>query len=342
MDITASAQKVTEEVILKLAKHALEIAQSENLTMADGVALNCVANGKLVESGIRNIWIQPAAGDAGGALGATLYTYYNHFDGNRHAQSCDSQRGSYLGPEFDDEATKKALGREECIYHSFDSKSDKYKTVANLLADGNVVGWFQGRMEYGPRALGNRSILGDPRSAEMQSTLNLKIKYRESFRPFAPAVLEERISKYFNLDITSPYMLLVANVRDELRYDFDKESFLREYQDDMLPVVNAKRSSIPAVTHVDYSARVQSVSQSTNLEFYGLLKEFEKQTGCGVLINTSFNVRGEPIVCTPRDAWICFMRTEMDVLVVGDYILYKKEQKEWKAETDWRDLYELD
>ena len=343
MDIAASAQKVTEEVILKLARHALEVTGSNNLVMAGGVALNCVANGKLVENGIQNIWIQPAAGDAGGALGSALYVYYNHLSGERVVEAeKDSQKGSYLGPEFSSETIKEALEEERCVYHHFDSKDEKYKTVAKLLDEGSVVGWFQGRMEYGPRALGNRSIIADPRSAGMQSTLNLKIKYRESFRPFAPAVLEERISDYFDLNIKSPYMLLVANVKESLCYDFDKELFLKEYQDDMLPVVNAKRSSLPAITHIDYSARIQSVSSETNPDFYGLLKEFERETGCGVLINTSFNVRGEPIVCTPKDAWLCFMRTEMDILVVGDYIMYKKEQNEWKEETDWRQMYELD
>ncbi len=343
MDIAASAQKITEEIIIKLARHAKKITGENNLVMAGGVALNCVANGKILKENIfDNIWIQPAAGDAGGALGCALYTYYNKFNGKRNYSGRDSQSGSYLGPSFSNDEIAKFINKNNFKADFIENEQKLFEITAKEIADGKVVGWFQGKMEYGPRALGNRSILGDPRSEKMQSILNLKIKYRESFRPFAPAVLREKVSNYFEMNVDSPYMLLVANVIEKRRLPFNKEEFLKNYDDDMLPVVNAKRSDIPAVTHIDYSARIQTVDEKDNPRFYGLIKEFEKLTGCAVLINTSFNVRGEPIVCTPEDAYLCFMRTEMDCLVMGNYLLYKKEQPKLENDKDWRKIYELD
>ncbi len=343
MDIAASAQKITEEIILKLARSAKNITGENNLVMAGGVALNCVANGKILKEQIfDHIWIQPAAGDAGGALGCALYAYYNKFNGERIITGHDSQNGSYLGAAFSNDEISKFLSQNNFKAVFFDDDQKLFETVAKEIADGKVIGWFQDKMEYGPRALGNRTILGDPRSEKMQSILNLKIKYRESFRPFAPAVLRERVSDYFEMNTDSPYMLLVANVVENRRLPFDKEQFLKNYDDDMLPVVNAKRSDIPAVTHIDYSARVQTVDANTNPKFHGLIKEFEKLTGCAVLINTSFNVRGEPIVCTPKDAYLCFMRTEMDCLVLENYLLYKEQQPKLQNDEDWRKRYELD
>jgi len=342
MDIAASVQKLTEEIVIALAKHLNNISGEKNLVMAGGVALNCVANGKLLKEGIFDkLWIQPAAGDAGGALGCALYAYY-HMGGKRIVKSSDSQKGSYLGPAFSRDEIKRFLDENEYPYSECKDRNVLNNTIAEELSNNKVIGWFQGRMEYGPRALGNRSILGDPRSEKMQSILNLKIKYRESFRPFAPAVLREKVSEYFDMDTESPYMLIVADVVKDRRIAFNKEMFMRDYEDDMLPVVNAKRSDIPAVTHIDYSARVQTVDGESNPQFYSLLKAFEEKTGCAVLINTSFNVRGEPIVCTPKDAYLCFMRTEMDILALGDFILYKKEQKPLKEDGDWRKIYELD
>lgn len=343
MNIAASAQKVVEEIIIAVAKHARKITGESNLVLAGGTALNCVANGKLLKEGIfDSIWIQPAAGDAGGALGCALYALYNQYGADRKTSPDeDTQQGSYLGPSFSNEEIEKYLIENKYCYHQ-EVGDELFRRVAWELKERKVVGWFQGRMEYGPRALGNRSILGDPTSEQMQSKLNLKIKYRESFRPFAPAVKREDVSKYFDMNVSSPYMLLVAEVKEDRRIPFDKQSFLKEYDDDMLPIVNSKRSDIPAVTHIDYSARIQTVDEKGNYKFYHLLDEFEKLTGCSVLINTSFNVRGEPIVCTPEDAYKCFMRTDMDVLVLGDYILYKEEQEIYKEEGDWREQYELD
>ena len=342
MDIASSAQKVTEEVISKLAVHAIEKTGCDNLVLAGGVALNCVANGKLWKQGISSsIWIQPAAGDAGGALGCALYAYY-HSKKSRSVGIKDSQKGSYLGNAYSDEQIHAFIEHNAYVAHYFDDKRTLYRIVAHHIAEQKVVGWFQGRMEYGPRALGNRSILGDPRSENMQSILNLKIKFRESFRPFAPAVLRERVHDYFELDYDSPYMLLVSDVREERRLDFDKELFLSKYEEDMLPVVNAKRSDIPAVTHIDYSARIQTVDRDENPDFYDLIKAFEDETGCGVVINTSFNVRGEPIVCTLEDAYTCFMRTGMDVLVLGNAVMYKNEQPIWTESEDWKNEFKLD
>ncbi len=343
MDIAASAQKLTEEIVISLADHAKAVTGEKNLVMAGGVALNCVANGKLLEKGIFDrIWIQPAAGDAGGALGCALYAYYNKFGGERPAAGTDMQKGSYLGPSYPNDVIAEYLEKNHIKAVFYDDMEKLCEKTAEELADGKVAGWFQGRMEYGPRALGNRSILGDPRSETMQSVLNLKIKYRESFRPFAPAVLRERVHEYFEMDTDSPYMLLVSNVKQSRRRPFDKKAYLDKNKGDMLAAVNAGRSDIPAVTHIDYSARVQTVDQNDNPAFYALIKAFERKTGCGVLINTSFNVRGGPVVCTPQDAYLCFMRTEMDILVLGNYLLYKKDQTALKEDRNWREIYELD
>ena len=344
MDIAASAQKVTEDIIIRMAKHAKEVYGKaiENLCLAGGVALNCVANGKLKNAGIfKHIWIQPAAGDAGGALGAALYASYYATDTKRQICMPDGQKGSYLGPQFSNEGIETWLGENGYPYHRLKDEA-LYKTIAGALSDRKVIGLFHGRMEFGPRALGNRSIIGDARSEEMQTKMNLKIKYRESFRPFAPSVLRERVSDYFELDDGSPYMLLVENVRKERRFAQDVQQKLRENDGNMLMVVKEKRSDIPAVTHVDYSARIQTVTEDTNPYYYRVIKEFEKLTGCGVIVNTSFNVRGEPIVCTPKNAYECFMRTEMDMLVLENCVLYKEEQPEWDEKENWRDLYQLD
>lgn len=344
MDIAASVQLVVEEHIEKIVRYAKDkYGQGiDNLVLAGGVALNCVANGRLLRTGVfPNIWIQPAAGDAGGALGAALYLYYQMLGHERRTDGQhDSQQGSFLGPEFSSEQVRAFLETHGYSYHYFsEGVPDK---IAELLDSGQVVGLFQGRMEFGPRALGHRSIIADPRSEEMQARLNLKIKYRESFRPFAPSVLKDCVQDYFELQADSPYMLLCADVCKERRLPFNVGKALSSSRMDMLPVVRAKRSDIPAVTHVDYSARVQTVDRERNPRYYDILKAFEKRTGCGVIVNTSFNVRGEPIVCTPEDAYRCFMRTEMDVLVLEDCILYKDEQPEWNEEGDWRNNYELD
>jgi carbamoyltransferase len=343
MDIAASAQKVTEEIIIKQVQYAKKLYPNINqLCLAGGVALNCVANGKLVEKGFFDkIWIQPAAGDAGGALGAALLACYNTYGMERVVSPNDIQQGSYLGQSFSNEQAKEQLDKVNAKYHLL-GEDERNEVIAHQLADEKVIGLFQGRAEFGPRALGNRSIIADPRSETMQSQLNLKIKYRESFRPFAPSVLAERASDYFELDGESPYMLLCADVRKERRIGFSLKEQLSDSDMDLLPVVNRRRSDIPAVTHVDYSARIQTVTPERNKDYYGIIKEFETITGCGVIINTSFNVRGEPIVNSPIDAYKCFMRTEMDVLVVGDYILYKDEQPVFEENIDWRDLYELD
>lgn len=342
MDIAASMQKVTEEVVVGLAKYAKDVTGKDNLVMAGGVALNCVANGKLLDKGIfRDIWIQPAAGDAGGSLGCALYAYYNAGH-ERVVDSNDSQKGSYLGIEYSDEEIGDFLNENGYKYEKVNDEKELYAKIAEELSNQSVVGWFQGRMEFGPRALGNRSILGDPRSEKMQSELNLKIKFRESFRPFAPAVLEERAGDYFESNHSSPYMLLVTKIKESRRYSFDKIGFLKRFNGDMLQMVNEKRSDVPAITHIDYSARVQTVSDDRNHRFYCLIKEFEKITGCGMLINTSFNVRGEPIVCSPKDAYVCFMRTNMDILVLGNYIIKKCDQPKWEEKENWRNQYELD
>jgi len=345
MDIAASVQKIVEEIIILLARHAKETYGQDipNLVMAGGVALNCVANGKLLKEKVfENIWVQPAAGDAGGALGAALYVYHHMLGLKRVCDLNDSQQGSYLGPDFSNKEILAYLKAHNYPYHEIPDMNKFYEQVAKELASEQVIGLFHGRMEYGPRALGNRSIIADARSKEMQSKLNLKIKYRESFRPFAPSVLEERVHDYFEMEKESPYMLLVDSVRKEKQIIYDVQKELQQEKEDMLAIVNMKRSDIPAVTHVDYSARIQTVSKERNGHYYEIIKAFEKETGCGVIVNTSFNVRGEPIVCTPKEAYECFMRTEMDVLLLENIILYKSEQPMWQEHEDWREKYELD
>ncbi len=343
MDIASSVQKITEEVILKIANHAKEKygENVRNLCLAGGVALNCVANGKLVKDHVfERIWIQPAAGDAGGALGAAMYAYYSLTGADRNADGIhDSQKGSYLGPSYSDEQIKDFFEDNDIQYHTPENVA---RLIANELSNQRIVGYFSGRMEYGPRALGHRSILADPRSAEMQSKLNLKIKYRESFRPFAPSVLKEDANDYFALGEESPYMLICADVKKDRCEDFDLDSVLEMHNMDMLEAVNYKRSDIPAVTHVDYSARVQTVDGTFNEDYRAIIKEFKKLTGCSVVVNTSFNVRGEPIVCSPEDAYKCFMRTEMDILVLNRFVLFKNEMKSIENDEDWRTIYELD
>ena len=340
MDFALAAQQITEEVIILLADTAKKLTGSQNLVMAGGVALNCVANGKLLRRGtFRDIWIQPAAGDAGGALGAAYAVQYIGQEKKRTVtKGQDSMAGSYLGPEYSAGDITRMAKRYKAPARHYADFSGLCETVAELIAQGSVVGWLQGRMEYGPRALGNRSILGSPCLPDMQKKLNLKIKYREGFRPFAPAVMEEDIADYFDLDRPSPYMLLVAPVREDRRKplppDYDGlKMYERLYH---------LRSDVPAITHIDYSARIQSISRSTNERFWELLKAFKAKTGYAVLVNTSFNVRGEPIVCTPDDAYRCFMRTEMDYLVVGDYVFTKGEQPAWNEEKNWREEFQLD
>ena len=338
MDIAASIQVVTEDIVLRLAQTIHAETGLKNLCLAGGVALNCVANGRLLREGpFEELWIQPAAGDAGGALGCALATWHEYLDQPRSCDTQDAMQGAYLGPAFTDAEARESLESVGAVYNTLEA-SELYSSVAELLAKGNVVGWFQGRMEFGPRALGARSIIGDPRNIEMQSVMNLKIKYRESFRPFAPAVLAERIADYFEQAEDSPYMLLVANVREMLR----KQVSVEDDQLFGIDKLNVLRSELPAITHIDYSARIQSVHKETNPQFHALLSAFDQLTGCGVLVNTSFNVRGEPIVCTPLDAYRCFMRTEMDSLVIGNMVFAKMDQPVWNEEGDWRETFELD
>jgi carbamoyltransferase len=338
MDIAASIQVVTEDIVLRLAQTIHAETGLKNLCLAGGVALNCVANGRLLREGpFEGLWIQPAAGDAGGALGCALATWHEYLDQPRDCNERDAMQGAYLGPAFTDAEAQESLEDIGAVYTTLPA-SELYASVAELLAKGNVVGWFQGRMEFGPRALGARSIIGDPRNIEMQSVMNLKIKYRESFRPFAPAVLAERIADYFEQAQDSPYMLLVANVREMLR----KQVSVEDDQLFGIDKLNVLRSELPAITHIDYSARIQSVHKDTNPRFHALLSAFDQLTGCGVLVNTSFNVRGEPIVCTPLDAYRCFMRTEMDSLVIGNMVFAKIDQPVWNEEEDWRETFELD
>ena len=318
MDLAASVQSATEEIMLRMARHAQKMTGSRHLCLAGGVALNCVGNGKILREKIFDrIWIQPAAGDAGGAVGAALMAWHNHFDRPRTPSVPDAMSGALLGPSFDAETIGEFLTTHTGYDIPLMEEEEMLARTAGLLADGKVVGWFQGRMEFGPRALGGRSILGDPRSAEMQRKLNLKIKYRESFRPFAPSIAVEHVQDYFELDEPSPYMLIVADVAHRLRKPVDGsvQGLDKLYQ---------VRSDLPAITHVDGSARIQTVDRSVNPRYHALLTAFEQQTGCPVLINTSFNVRGEPIVCTPEDAWRCFMRTDMDVLVMDRYVIEKR------------------
>jgi carbamoyltransferase len=344
MNVAASAQKVLEEVLLLMTRDAKKTigGNIKNLVLAGGVALNCVANGKIYKEKIFDrIWIQPAAGDAGGSLGAAMYLSHHVFDEPRKNLCRDNQKGSYLGPSFSGSEICQFLEDSGYPYHKFEDSSKRNETIAGALNNGKVIGLFQGRMEFGPRALGNRSIIGDARSPEMQSRMNLKIKYRESFRPFAPSVLVENAGDYFEMDSDSPYMLLVANVREERRIPFDINKQL-DKDANMLPIVNKVRSDVPAVTHVDYSARIQTVSREDNPEYHEIIEFFKNLTGCAVIVNTSFNVRGEPIVCTPEEAYNCFMRTEMDMLVLENCILYKEEQPEFNENENWRNKYELD
>lgn len=339
MDLALAIQQVTEEIVFSLAETARELTGCENLVMAGGVALNCVANGKLLQRGtFKDIWIQPAAGDAGGALGAALAARHIWQGRERVAQPKDSMRGAYLGPEFGEMDVLRLIRRHDAPAKKYDDFPALASDVAGLLAEGNAIGWFQGRMEYGPRALGGRSILGDPRHPEMQKKLNLKIKYREGFRPFAPSVMEEEIATWFDLDRPSPYMLIVAPVAERQCHP------LPDGYDamDMYQRLYVQRSTIPAVTHVDYSARIQSVSKETNPRYWQLIDAFNREQGCGLVVNTSFNVRGEPIVCTPENAYACFMRTEMDYLVIGDHLFAKADQPAWDEDGDWRDQFELD
>jgi len=338
MDIAASIQKVTEEVVLRLARSVHSELKTDYLCMAGGVALNCVANARVLREGpFRDVWVQPAAGDAGGALGAALVVWHQYYDQPRRACEGDGMRGAFLGPRFTNEQVEAELIAAGAVYQRLE-KDEMVTRAAHLLATEKVVGWFQGPMEFGPRALGARSILGDARSARMQSVMNLKIKYRESFRPFAPAVLYESLRQYFELDRPSPYMLLVAPVLEAIRTPMSKE----QQQLFGIEKLNVPRSSIPAVTHVDYSARVQTVHRETNPSLHSLLQRFRSLTGCGVLVNTSFNVRGEPIVCTPTDAYRCFMRTEMDYLVVEDFILDKSEQVRRQVGNSWTKEFDSD
>ena len=338
MDVAASIQAVTEEIVLRMANHVHKETRQKNLCLAGGVALNCVANGRILREGpFENIWIQPAAGDAGGAVGAALSVWYRYLGNDRpSANGRDSQQGSYLGPSFSNQIVKEFLESNGYPYHTLDG-TKRPRTIAEQIAEGKIVGYMAGRMEFGPRALGARSILGDPRRQDTQTVMNLKIKYRESFRPFAPSVIEEKASEYFDADRPSPYMLLVADVRKKRRLPQPSADGMS-----MLDRLKAKRSDIPAVTHLDYSARLQTVNQNDKPDYYEIISEFEKLTGCAVIVNTSFNVRGEPIICSPEDAYRCFMRTEMDVLVMEDCILFKEEQPPWKESEEWRNELELD
>lgn len=382
MDIAASIQVVTEEVVLRLCRTVKKELNVDYLCLAGGVALNCVANGRILREGIfKDIWIQPAAGDAGGALGAALAIWYQYCEQTRtvadeliavnkikeernevlttneekaevltanqavatvaksvaHLTCHDKMRGSYLGPRFTDIEILEYLDAVKASYHRLDD-AELMPQLAEILEQGNVIGWFQGRMEFGPRALGGRSIIGDPRNAKMQSVMNLKIKYRESFRPFAPSILAERVADYFEMDHSSPYMLLVAPVKTSLRIPMTAE------QEQLFGIekLNIARSEIPSVTHVDYSARIQTVHKETNPRYYDLISHFEERSGCPILVNTSFNVRGEPIVCTPEDAYRCFMRTEMDYLVLENFLIPKSEQIPWKQDDAWKNEFELD
>lgn len=339
MDLAASIQAVTEEVVRRLCRHLRDLTGLTDLCLAGGVALNCVANGKVLREGLFDrIWIQPAAGDAGGSLGAALMVSHAYFGVARPQPDGihDRQHGSFLGPAYSNAEIKVLLFSRGLPYREVDDE-ERARLVARHLADGKVVGYLVGRMEFGPRALGARSILGDARRADTQSRMNLKIKHRESFRPFAPSVLRDQCADYFELDAESPYMLLVAPVQEGIRTPAEPID-----GDDMIPIVNQVRSSIPAATHVDYSARIQTVDATTKPDYHRLLEEFRAITGVGVLVNTSFNVRGEPIVCTPDDAYKCFMRTDMDVLVLQNCILYKGEQPAFQDSEDWRRTYELD
>jgi len=331
MDIAASIQVVFDEILVKIAREAKKITGLDNLCLAGGVALNCVSNSKILfEKIFKKIWIQPASGDAGGALGSALYVYYHYLNNRRVADNInDFQKGSYLGNEYSNEEIENSLKRFGVKYKKV-TEEELIEIISSEIANKKVIGWFQGRMEFGPRALGARSILGDARDPDMQSVMNLKIKFRESFRPFAPSVLEDYAKEYFEIDIPSPYMLLVAQVKKDKLIEVDKSGKKG------LDLLKLKRSIIPAITHVDNSARLQTVNQKTNPLYYKLIKRFYEKTGCPVIINTSFNVRGEPIVCSPVDAYYCFMGTNIDILAIGNFILYKEEQPEIKDLKKWK------
>jgi carbamoyltransferase len=338
MDIAASIQSVAEEAMLRMANHVYKETNQKHLCLAGGVALNCVANGRILREGpFDDIWIQPAAGDAGGALGAALCVWHRYLGKERKNDTgYDTQQGSYLGPSFSSQTVEKFLANNNYVYQKLDSDK-RARTIAELISEGKIIGHMSGRMEFGPRALGARSIIGDARRQDTQTVMNLKIKYRESFRPFAPTVLEEKAAEYFESDRPSPYMLLVANVREERRLPQPSKDGLP-----MMERLKMKRSDIPAITHLDYSARLQTVNKKDKPDYHAIITEFEKLTGCAVIVNTSFNVRGEPIICTPEDAYRCFMRTEMDVLVIENFILFKEEQPPWREKGDWRSELELD
>jgi carbamoyltransferase len=338
MDLAASVQKVTEEIVVKIAKYVAKETGERNLCLAGGVALNCVVNGKLLREKIfDNIWIQPAAGDAGGALGAALSAWYLYHNKERNASTGrDRMKGSYLGPQFSDDEIEVKLKKYGAVYKKF-SEEDLIEQVAKALTEEKAIGWMQGRMEFGPRALGGRSIIADPRSSFMQKQLNLKVKYRESFRPFAPSVLRENVADWFEHNTDSPYMLLVANVKS------DKRRAIKTEEEKLFGIdkLNIPRSSVPAITHIDYSARIQTVHVDTNPRYHALISKFKEKTGCPIIVNTSFNVRGEPIVCNPADAFKCFMGTDLDVLVVGNYLLFKEYQDKTLKE-NYEERYELD
>jgi len=339
-DFALAIQMVTEEVVIKMAREAKRLTGSKNLCMAGGVALNCVANGKLQKENIfENIYIQPASGDAGGAPGAALAAYHIYFNKDRKvAKGLDGMSGAYLGPEYSEIDIRLDTKKYNATYTYHQNFNNVAKDVAKLIADGNVIGWFQDRMEFGPRALGNRSIIGDARNEEMQKKLNLKIKYRESFRPFAPSVLAEDVKEYFDIESNSPYMLIVQPVKESRRQPLPANFSSLPLKEKLY----YKRSDLPSITHIDFSARIQTIHKETNPKYWDLINEFKKLTGYGVIVNTSFNVRGEPIVCTPEDAYKCLMRTEMDYLVVGNFIFDKKMQPEWTEKTNWREEYQLD
>jgi carbamoyltransferase len=339
MDIAASIQQVTEEIMLRMARHVHKVTGMDKLCLAGGVALNCVGNGRILRDGpFKEIWIQPASGDAGGALGAALLVWYKYLGNKRTADEInDKQKASLLGPSYSDKYIEEFLHKDDIPYKKL-SYSDIPEIIANLILQENVIGWFQNRLEFGPRALGARSIIGDARNAEMQSKMNLKIKYRESFRPFAPTVLREKVPEWFNLDKESPYMLLVASVKEDKKIISDNPNSKLQGLDKL----KVKRSVIPAVTHVDYSSRIQTIKREDNPLYYDMINKFYEKTGCPVIINTSFNVRGEPLVCTPEDAFKCFMRTEMDYLIMGCFLLDKRQQKPPKLDIKWQEVFELD
>ncbi len=339
-NLAYAVQKITEEIVLKMAKEAKRITGSDYLCMAGGVALNCVANGKLLKEHVfKDIFIQPAAGDAGGALGAAQIVHYMYYKKNRTV-SCDTDamQGTYIGPYFSDKEAVFTFKKHKAVYRKIYNFADLCSEVADLIDNGNVVGWFQGRMEYGPRALGNRSILGDARNVEMQKKLNLKIKYREGFRPFAPSVLIECSEEFFDLPVASPYMLLIADVKEKRRKNLPDNY----HELDLWERLYHKRSDVQSITHLDFSARIQTVHKETNLRYWQLINTFKEKTGYGIVVNTSFNVRGEPIVCTPEDGYKCFMRTEMDFLVINDFILKKTDQPDWENRGKWMEKFQLD